>query len=136
MNPCRSRSRKLCAAVPCFFFAGVMAFEIYRNYDAAASSFGDTALTSTSADQSQLSIYGAVTVVVINKSYGDLSSTLSLPHLTPAGAAKVFLYSNAHLAGILRQPDIAVTPPLGSSASIIDATFPAQSITLLVVPTT
>ena len=53
---------------------GMMAFEIYRNYDGAKSTFGDVALASTSADQGKLSVYGAlrtadgmVTVVVINK---------------------------------------------------------------------
>ena len=121
---------------------GLMAFEIYRNYDGAHSLFGDMALPSTSVDQSQLSVYGAlrtadgmVTVVVVNKTYGDLTATLSLPNLTPNGAAKVFLYSNANLAAIIPQPDLTVTPPAtGSTTSSIAATFPAQSITLLVVP--
>ena len=121
---------------------GLMAFEIYRNYDGAHSMFGDMALPSTSSDQSQLSVYGAlrtadgmVTVVVVNKTYGDLTATLSLPNLTPNGTAKVFLYSNANLAAIVPQPDLTVTPPATrSTTSSIAATFPAQSITLLVVP--
>jgi hypothetical protein len=121
---------------------GLMAFEIYRNYDGASSKFGDIALASTSADQGKLSVYGAlrtadgmVTVVVINKTYGDLTATLSLANLTPNGKARVFLYSSANLAGIVAQPDVTVTPPpQGSTTSTIGATFPAQSITLLVVP--
>jgi hypothetical protein len=121
---------------------GMMAFEIYRNYDGAKSTFGDVALASTSADQGKLSVYGAlrtadgmVTVVVINKTYGDLTATLSLANLTPNGTAKVFLFSNANLAGIVAQPDVTVTPPLaGSTTSTVGTTFPAQSITLLVVP--
>lgn len=121
---------------------GLMAFEIYRNYDGASSKFGDMALASTSADQGKLSVYGAlrtadgmVTVVVINKTYGDLTATLSLANLTPNGTAKAFLYSNANLAGIVPQPDVTVTPPpLGTTTSTVGATFPAQSITLLVVP--
>jgi hypothetical protein len=121
---------------------GLMAFEIYRNYDGADSKFGDEALTSTSADQSQLSVYGAlrstdqaVTVVVINKTYGDLAATLSLNNLASNGSAQVFLYSYPTLAAIVAQSPLTVTPPSGGgTASTISTTFPAQSITLLVVP--
>ncbi|MGA9058426.1 MAG: glycoside hydrolase family 44 protein [Terriglobia bacterium] len=121
---------------------GLMAFEIYRNYDGNGSKFGDEALASTSKAQSQLSVYGAlrstdqaVTVVVINKTYGDLTATLSLDNLTPNGSAQVFLYSNANLGAIVAQPPLTVTPPSGGgTASTISTTFPAQSITLLVVP--
>src|SRR5581483_465111 len=69
---------------------GLMAFEIYRNYDGKNAAFGDTALSSTSADQSKLSVYGAlrssdgaITLTVINKTYGDLTATVSLPNSTP-----------------------------------------------------
>jgi hypothetical protein len=122
---------------------GLMAFEIYRNYDGNKSVFGNEALSSTSANQGQLSVYGAlrssdnaVTVVVINKTYGALTSTLSLPNLTPNGTAKAFLYSNANLNAIVAQPAVTVTPPATGSttSSIANYSFPAQSITLFVVP--
>jgi hypothetical protein len=121
---------------------GMTAFQIYRNYDGANSTFGDMALASTSGNQGTLSVYGALrtadnmlTVVVINKTYGDLTSTLSLPNFSPNGAAKVFLYSVANLEGIVAQPSLTVTPPAsGSTTSSLSMTFPAQSITLLVVP--
>jgi Glycoside hydrolase family 44 len=121
---------------------GLMAFEVYRNYDGAGSTFGNEALPSTSGDQGKLSVYGAlrtadnmVTVVVLNKTYGDLTDTLSLANLNPGGPAQVFLYSNAHLAGIEAQPSITVKPPAtGTTTSTITATFPAQSITIFVVP--
>jgi hypothetical protein len=78
---------------------------------------------------------GMVTIVVLNKTYGDLTASLSLDRLTPNGPAKVFLYSNANLAGIVTQPDLTVTPPTaGGTTSTLSTTFPAQSITLLVVP--
>jgi hypothetical protein len=121
-----------------------MAFEIYRNYDGNKSTFGNTALSSTSANQGTLSVYGAVrssdsaiTIVVINKTYGALTSTLSLANYpeTTATTAESFLYSNANLTTIVAQPNVTVTPPAaGSTTSTITATFPAQSITLLVVP--
>ena len=121
---------------------GMMAFAVYRNYDGANSTFGNMALASTSANQAVLSVYGAlrtadntVTVVVINKTYGDLTDTVSLANLTPNGNAKVFLYSNANLAAIVAQPDLTVTPPpAGSTTSTLSTTFPAQSITVIVVP--
>jgi hypothetical protein len=122
---------------------GLAAFETYRNYDGAGSKFGDTALASSSANQGQLSVYGAqrtadgaVTIVILNKTYGDLTSTLSLPNLTATGPAKVFLYNNANIAGIAAQPSVTLTPPAtGSTTSTLSQTFPAQSITILVVPT-
>jgi len=121
---------------------GLMAFEIYRSYDGANSKFGDMSLAASSVDQSKLAVYAATrtadnmaTIVVINKTYGDLSATLSLANLTPAGQAKVYLYSNANLAGIVAQAPLTVTAPVSpSTTSTVTTTFPAASITLLVVP--
>lgn len=121
---------------------GTVAFEIYRNYDGNKSTFGNMALASTSADQGKLSVYGALrtsdgslTIVVINKTYGDLTAVLSLDHFTPGGQAKTYRYSDANLAGIVPEPDTMVSPPeSGSTTSTMTATFPAQSITLFVVP--
>ena len=121
---------------------GTLALAIYRNYDGAKSGFGDTALPSTSADQGRLAVYGArrssdgmVTVVVINKTYGDLTSVLTLPSLSATGPAQVYLYSSANLAAIVPGAPLAVVAPSGGSGtSSIGTTFPAQSITLLVIP--
>jgi len=122
---------------------GLMAYEIYRNYDGKKSMFGNMALASTSASQGTLSVYGAlrttdnaITVVVINKTYGALTDTLSLTGLaTSTTTAQAWLYSNANLAGILAQPAVTVNPPTtGGTTSTITTTFPAQSITLLVIP--
>lgn len=121
---------------------GLMAFRVFRNYDSNGAQFGDRALTSSSADQGKLSVYGALrskdnvlTVVVINKTYGDLTTTLNLGNFSASGPAQVFLYSNTNLNAIVAQPDVAVTaPPGGSTTSSVSTTFPAQSITMLVVP--
>jgi hypothetical protein len=49
--------------------------------------------------------------------------------------AKSFLYSNTNLAAIVAQPDVAVTGPVaGGTTSSVNATFPAQSITLFAIP--
>lgn len=121
---------------------GLMAFEVYRNYDGNNSTFGDMSIASTSVDEGKLSIYGGlrtsdnkVTLVVINKTYGDLSSTLTINNLSAATtSAQSFLYSNANVNAIVAQPNVTVNPPTGSgTASTLSTTFPAQSITVLVM---
>ena len=121
---------------------GNYAFAMYRNYDGKQSQFGDESLNSSSADQSQLSVYGAlrtkdntVTVMVINKTFGDLTAALSIANLpSTTTSAQSFLYSNANISAIVAQPNVTVTPGSGGAASTLSATFPAQSITLLVIP--
>ena len=121
---------------------GLKAFQIYRNYDGNNSTFGNQALSSTSANRGQLAVYGALrtsdniyTIVVLNKTFGDLTSTVSLAHYTAANqTAKVYLYSSANLSSIVSQTPVAVTAPASGTTSTITTTFPAQSITLLIVP--
>ena len=121
---------------------GLEAYLIYKNYDGTGSEFGDTSVSSTSGNQSQLSVYGAtrssdraVTVMVINKTFGDLKSTLSLANFTTTAQAKVYLYSGANTSAIVAQPAQTVTAPAATGGpSTLALTFPAASITLLVVP--
>jgi uncharacterized protein (TIGR03437 family) len=113
---------------------GAFAFKIYRNYDGIGGAFGESGVQATSADQGQLSIYAALrsdsmlTVMVINKTTTDLSTTLSLSNFNPGASAKVWRYSAAKLDAIVAQPDLAI------SGSSLPATFPSYSMTLLVVP--
>lgn len=122
---------------------GNMAFEMYRNYDGKDSVFGDAELTSSTGDQSKLAVYaasrtsdGAITIMVINKTYGSLTDTLSIGNLTSTVTqAQVYQYSNANLNAIVSQPAATITPPAsGSTTSTISVTFPGQSITLVVIP--
>jgi hypothetical protein len=113
---------------------GAFAFRMYRNYDGHGARFGDTAVSATSADQSKLAVYAAqrssdsaLTAVVINKTSGDLSSTLSLTGATGA-SAQVWTYSPADLTHIVRGVDAPV------SGNQITQTYPANSITLIVLP--
>jgi len=115
---------------------GIFAFRMYRNYDGAGSAFGETSVQAASADQSQLAIYAAqrtadnaLTIMVVNKTSGDLTSSIALSNFQSSGVAQVWRYSSANLGAILHPSDVAVT------ASGISTTFPANSITLLVVPT-
>ena len=110
------------------------AFRMYRNYDGMGGAFGETSVQATAGDPDRLSVFaaqrsdGALTILVLNKTTGDLSSSVGIANFTPAGPAQVWQYSQADLNAILRQPDAAVT------GSTIDATFPAYSLTLFVVP--
>jgi hypothetical protein len=123
-----------------------MAFTIYRNYDGNKSTFGDRELDASSVlagggeGQGQLAVYGAlrssdnaITIMVINKTYGDLTSTISLNNLATATVAQSFLYSNANLNAIVPQPNVAITRPAIGTTSTLSDTFPAQSVTLLVI---
>jgi uncharacterized protein (TIGR03437 family) len=110
------------------------AFRLYRNYDGIGGSFGETSVSAQSDDPDTLSIFAAqrsdqaLTVVVINKTGGDLSQDISLANFSPASAAQVWRYSPSNLSAIVRDNDAVV-----NGAGIV-ATFPANSITLLVVP--
>jgi uncharacterized protein (TIGR03437 family) len=113
---------------------GAYAFKIYRNYDGIGDTFGETSVQASSANQSQLSVYGALrsdgnlTAMVINKAGQDLSSTLTLANFSAAATAQVWRYSAANLNAIVQQPGAAV------GGGQIVTVFPANSITLLLVP--
>jgi Glycoside hydrolase family 44 len=117
---------------------GAFAFRLFRNYDGSGATFGDTYVSSTSADQSKLSVYGAqrtsdgaMTVLVINKSTGDLTSNVALDDFSSSGTAQVWRYSSADLSHIVRQADVTAS---SSTSSPMSLTFPASSATLLVIP--
>lgn len=114
---------------------GAYAFRMYRNYDGKGSAYGDTWVRSTSTDQGQLAIYGAqrnsdsaLTLMIINKTGTDLTTDLALKGFSPAANAQVYIYSSANLSAIARQSDRAV------SATGFRGTYPANSITLVVIP--
>ncbi|HWE85230.1 MAG TPA: glycoside hydrolase family 44 protein [Terracidiphilus sp.] len=125
---------------------GNYAFAMYRNYDGSNSTFGDTYLDAASAAsgadaEGRLAVYAAqrtsdhaITIMVVNKTYGTLTSTLALSNYTGAAtSAQAWQYSNANLSQIVSLPAVTVTPGTGST-STLTATYPGQSITLFVVP--
>jgi alpha-L-arabinofuranosidase len=112
------------------------AFRMFRNYDGKGSAFGDSSVSAVSDDQEKLAIYAsnrssdkALLLMVINKDpTQNFTSKVSIEGLTHAGNAKVFRYSAEDLHKIVSHPDQAFTKE-GFSAS-----FPAYSITLVVIP--
>jgi hypothetical protein len=113
---------------------GAYAFRMYRNYDGAGGRFGDVSVSAASSDQGQLAVYAAqrsrdraLTVMVVNKTGSDQAAPLSVAGFT--GAAQRFTYGPADLSRIVRGDDLAVR------RGTVTATYPANSITLLVLPT-
>ena len=114
---------------------GTFAFRMYRNYDGSGSAFGEASVHASSADQGQLAIYaaqrssdGALTLMIVNKTGQPLTSDVSLANFQPGANAQVFRYSAANLGAIVQEANQPVT------ASGFSATFPANSITLIVIP--
>jgi hypothetical protein len=66
--------------------------------------------------------------MVINKTGGDLSSPLNLKGFSGAADAQVYTYGPANLSAIVSGPEASI------SAGQLVHTYPASSITLLVIP--
>jgi Glycoside hydrolase family 44/Bacterial Ig-like domain (group 3) len=108
-------------------------FRLYRNYDGAGGQFGDTSVDSTSTDQGQLSVYGALrssdgalTVVVINKTTSAIQTSLTLANFNSSATSAVYTYSNANLAQIVAGMPVAVV------SGALNYNFPAYSATVFV----
>jgi len=67
--------------------------------------------------------------LVLNKTNAAIADSIGIANFTPAGTTEVWQYSPANLHAIARK-----TPDLAISGGVIDATFPALSMTLFVVP--
>lgn len=118
---------------------GAFAFRMYRNYDSLGHTFGNLSISATSQNQDQLAIYaalrgsdGSMTLIIINKTGTDLDSSVSISGFgipkANIATALVYRYSATNLSTIERAPDQSV------SGSGFSARFPANSITLVVIP--
>ena len=112
------------------------AFRIYRNYDGKGGRFGTTSVQATSADATRLPIYaaqrsdGALTLMVINKTQEDQTSAVALAGLTNAASeAAVYRYSQDDMTAITHLANL----PLNANG--FSTTFPANSMTMIVIPT-
>jgi hypothetical protein len=107
---------------------------MYLNHDGAGGDFGDVSVSSASADQATVSIYGAtrstdgaLTLMVINKTGNEQTSTVTINGFEGVPSVDVFQYSATNLNAIVRPPDALY------AGGAISHVFPANSITLLVV---
>jgi hypothetical protein len=110
------------------------AIKMYRNYDGAKSTFGDTSVSAGGPNPDNVAVFAAqrsgdnkLTVMVINKYLtGNTPATINLQHFTPGTSAEVWQLTSANTINHLA--NVAVT------GGAITATLPPQSITLFVVP--
>ncbi len=106
------------------------AFRMFRNYDGAGGRFGNTSVRVTSADQGQVSAYaglrndGAMTLMLINKTTGELTCPLSLTHYAMSATARMYRYSALDATHIV-ESDVA-------AAATMSVLLPASSINLVV----
>jgi hypothetical protein len=112
-------------------------WRMFRNYDGAAfptcaDGFGDTSVTTTSSNTSNMTVYGAtrscdgkLTVLVINKTSGSIATSLSLSGFTSVSGVSTFTYSSANTSAI-----VAGSTTLSAVQS--SYSYPAYSETMLV----
>jgi hypothetical protein len=109
------------------------AMQLYRNYDGAKSTFGDTSVAATVPNPDYLSAFAAqrssdnsLTVMVINKIAGTTPVTLSLANFTAAGSAQRWQLTSANTITHLSN--------VAWSGGALTDTVPSQSVTLYVLP--
>lgn len=114
------------------FIAG--GFEMFRNYDGANGSFGDTSIRATNTDTVNTSVYASVdagnasrmVVVAINKADTVKTAAIAITHPTQFTTARVYQLTSAN-SQPQRQADLAVT------ANALQYSMPANSVTTLVL---
>jgi len=107
---------------------------MYRNYDGKKSTFGSISVSDRVPDPDALASFaalrqsdGALTVMVVNKSLSSPTPmALSLSHFASGTSAQAWQLAGG--GAITRLPDAAL------AGSRLDATLPAQSVTLFVIP--
>ncbi len=113
---------------------GAFAFKIFLNYDGNGGQFGETSISAVTGNPDTLSIFAAqrsdnaLTILVLNKTSNAIANGVYIANYNLANTAQVWRYSSANLGAIVRQ-----TPDFAIHYNTIDATFPADSMTLLVV---
>ena len=108
------------------------AFRMYRNYDGAHSTFGETRVRATSSNQNDVAIYaaqradGALTVMVLNKTAEPRTIPVNIANFA-ATSVVGYSYNEANLQAIQSVPGLNITN------NTITPTLPAQSINLFVL---
>lgn len=110
------------------------AFKIYRNYDGAKSTFGDTSVAASVTNPDNVSAFaaqrnrdGSLTVMVVCKYLSAVTPiTVKLSNYAASGMTQVWQLTSANT--IDRLADVTV------SNGSVSFNAPAQSVTLLVIP--
>jgi hypothetical protein len=112
-----------------------LAMKMYRNYDGAKSTFGDTSIRATVPNPDNLAAFaavrsgdGALTMMVINKDLNNVTPvTLTLANFNVSGSAQVWQLASPGTS-ISHLSNTALTN------GVLQQALPPQSITLFVVP--
>lgn len=109
------------------------AFEMYRNFDGANGTFGDTSISASTNDVTDTSVYASVdstnpnvmTLVAINKTGQPLTADMILQHVQPGSTATFYQLTSA-----------STTPQDAGTVTISDPhnftyTMPAYSVTTI-----
>ena len=110
-------------------------FEIYRNFDGANGSFGDTSVKVSNSDTAQTSVYASVdqnnanrmVVVLINRTASARTGGLQIWHSARFNTARIYQLTAANSA-----PQAAGTIQLNQT-NALQYTMPAYSVTTLVL---
>jgi O-glycosyl hydrolase len=111
------------------------AFEMFRNYDGANGSFGDTSIRATNTDVASASVYASVNagdanrmvVVVINKLDSVQTAGITVVHSTQFHTAQVYELTSAS-SQPQRRTDISI-----AGGNAFQYSMPANSVTTLVL---
>src|SRR5579862_189852 len=110
------------------------AIQMYRNYDGAKSTFGDTSVLANAPNPDNVAAFaaqrssdGALTIMAISKYLaGNTPVTVSLANFTEGTFAQVYQLTAANRIDRLAE--------VGLTANGFSTTLPPQSITLFVIP--
>jgi hypothetical protein len=107
-----------------------LAMKLYRNYDGRHSGFGETSISARAPDADQVAAFaalradGALTVMAINKRLDQTAPiALTLAHYADHGRVESYQLAGGKLNAL----------PAQSYSGSINATLPAQSVTLFVL---
>jgi hypothetical protein len=115
-----------------FIYGG---FDMFRNYDGANGSFGDTSIRAATSDVANATVYGSVNasdatrmvIVAINKNDSAQTAGIAVTHTVRFNTAQVYQLTSANSAP-QRQADINIT-----LTNAFQYNMPANSVTTLVL---
>ena len=110
-------------------------FEMYRNFDGANGSFGDTSIKAGNSDTAKTSVYASVdqsnskhmVLVMINRTGSTRSAGIQIWHTTRFNTAKIYQLTAAGSA-----PKAAGTINM-SQTNALQYSLPAYSVTTMVL---
>jgi len=112
-----------------------LAMKMYRNYDGAKHTFGDTSVSCSAPSPDDLSAFAAertsdkaMTIMLINKLTTVADVKVDFSGFSAVGYALPYQISSAHSTSI----EALASLPISSSAFVVN--LPPQSVTLYVVP--